>query len=137
MLEKTITYTDFDGESRTETHRFNLTKSEILEMEMGETGGMKKMLERIIMEKDGPKIMANFKEIILKAYGEKSADGRRFVKSKELSEAFSQTGAYDTLFLELVSDANAAAAFVNAVIPDVPSARSVAPSTASFANTPV
>ena len=76
-------------------------------------------------------------EIILKAYGEKSADGRRFVKSKELSEAFSQTGAYDTLFLELVSDANAAAAFVNAVIPDVPSARSVAPSTASFANTPV
>ena len=137
MLEKTITYTDFDGESRTETHRFNLTKSEILEMAMSETGGMKKMLERIIMEKDGPKIMANFKEIILKAYGEKSADGRRFVKSKELSEAFSQTGAYDTLFLELVSDANAAAAFVNAVIPDVPSARSVAPSTASFANTPV
>ena len=119
MLKKTMTYTDFDGNTRTEEFHFNLTKAEIMEMEMCETGGMAKMLEKIVQEQDSKKIIQNFKEIILKAYGEKSADGRRFVKSKELSEAFSQTNAFNDLAVELYTNADAAAAFMNAIIPQV------------------
>lgn len=119
MLVKTITYTDFDDNTRTEDFHFNLTKAEVMEMEMREAGGMAKMLERIVREQDSEKIIENFKAIILKAYGEKSADGRRFVKSKELSEAFSQTNAFNDLAVELYTNAEAAAAFINAIIPQV------------------
>lgn len=119
MLVKTITYTDFNDNTRTEDFHFNLTKAEVMEMEMRETGGMAKMLERIVQEQDSEKIIENFKAIILKAYGEKSADGRRFVKSKELSEAFSQTNAFNDLAVELYTNAEAAAAFINAIIPQV------------------
>ena len=117
MLKKVIKYTDFDGNEREESCYFNLTKSELTEMELSVTGGLTKMIEKISETKDGSRIMTIFKDIILRAYGEKSADGRRFIKSKELSEAFSQTGAYDVLFMELVTDANKASDFIQAVIP--------------------
>lgn len=117
MLKKTIKYTDFDGNEREENCYFNLTKSELTEMELSVTGGLTKMIEKISETKDGSRIMAIFKDIILRAYGEKSPDGRRFIKSKELSEAFSQTGAYDVLFMELVTDADKASDFIKAVIP--------------------
>ena len=121
MLKKTMTYTDFDNNTRTEDFYFNLTKAEIMEMEMGETGGMAKMLEKIVTEQDSKKIIENFKMIIMKAYGEKSADGRRFIKSKEISEAFSQTNAFNDLAVELYTNSEAAAAFMNSIIPQIPS----------------
>lgn len=117
MLKKPITYTDYDGNTRTEDFYFNLTKAEITEMQVSVDGGLTKMIERIIAAKDAKQIVAIFKDIILRSYGEKSADGRRFIKSPELSEAFSQTEAYVQLFEELSSDADAAAAFVNGIIP--------------------
>lgn len=117
MLKKTITYEDYDGNKRTEDFYFNLSKAEILEMEMGVSGGMTQMLDRIIAEQDSEKIIKTFKEIILKAYGEKSPDGKRFIKSEELSTAFSQTEAFSQLFMELATDADAAAKFVNGIIP--------------------
>jgi hypothetical protein len=117
MLKKTITYEDYDGNKRTEDFYFNLSKAEILEMEMGVSGGMTQMLNRIIAEQDSEKIIKTFKEIILKAYGEKSPDGKRFIKSEELSTAFSQTEAFSQLFMELATDADAAAKFVNGIIP--------------------
>jgi hypothetical protein len=117
MLKKTITYVDFDGNERTEDFYFNLSKAEVLEMEMGISGGMTQMLNRIIAEQDSEKIIKTFKEIILKAYGEKSPDGKRFIKSEELSTAFSQTEAFSQLFMELATDADAAAKFVNGIIP--------------------
>lgn len=119
MLKKTMTYTDYDGVQRTESFYFNLTKAEIVEMEYDIEGGMQKMLEEIVEKLDGKKIMAFVKKVILKAYGEKSADGKRFVKSEELSLAFAQTEAYSDLYIELVSDAKALADFVNAIIPQV------------------
>ena len=91
MLKKTITYEDYDGNKRTEDFYFNLSKAEIMEMELSVSGGMTQMLNRIVAERDGEKIIKTFKEIILKAYGEKSPDGKRFIKSEELSTAFSQT----------------------------------------------
>ena len=117
MLKKTMTYTDYANNQRTEDFYFNLTKAECLEMEMSEEGGMEQMLRRIIAAQDMPTIIATFKKIILKAYGEKSPDGRRFIKSKELSDAFSQTEAYSDLFIELSTNAEAAAKFINAVVP--------------------
>jgi len=117
MLKKTITYEDYDGNKRTEDFYFNLSKAEVLEMEMGISGGMTQMLNRIIAEQDSERIIKTFKEIILKAYGEKSPDGKRFIKSEELSTAFSQTEAFSQLFMELATDADAAAKFVNGIIP--------------------
>ena len=122
MLKKTITYTDYNGVERTEDFYFNLTKAELMEMEIGTTGGMADMIKRIIDAKDAPAIIKIFKELVLKAYGEKSADGKRFVKSEEISNGFAQTEAYSQLFLELATDADAAAAFVNGIIPNIPGA---------------
>lgn len=117
MLKKTFTYTDFNGVERTEDHYFNLSKAELMEMELSTTGGLAEMINKIVAAQDAPAIVKIFKELVLKAYGQKSADGRRFIKSKELSDEFSQTEAYSQLFMELATDADAAAAFVNGIVP--------------------
>ena len=117
MLKKTVTYVDYNGAERTEDFYFNLSKAEVTEMELSVEGGFSKMLEEIVKSKDNVRIMELFKQMVLKAYGEKSADGKRFVKSKELSEAFSQTEAYSEIFMELALDEKAAAAFVNGIMP--------------------
>lgn len=117
MLNKKITYTDYNGVERTENFYFNLSKAELMEMEMGTAGGFAEMLNRIVDAQDSASIIKVFKELVLKAYGEKSPDGKRFMKSAELSDAFSQTEAYSNLFMELATDANAAAAFVNGIMP--------------------
>lgn len=118
MLIKTISYIDYNGNSRTEDFYFNLSETEITEMELSIEGGFTDYIQRIVRAKDAPSLIKNFKEIILKAYGEKSQDGRRFIKSPEISEAFSQTEAFNKLFMELVMDDGAAADFINGIIPD-------------------
>ena len=118
MLKKIITYTDYNGVERTEPFYFNLSKAELMEMELGVTGGMTEMLDKIIAAKDAPSLMKTFKEMIMKAYGVKSNDGKRLIKSEELSIAFTQTEAYSVLFMELITDDKAAADFVNGIIPN-------------------
>ena len=117
MLKRTITYPDYNGGSRTEDFYFNLTQAEITEMELSVDGGLIEMITRIVAAQDGKQIIATFKDIILRAYGEKSPDGKRFIKNQELRDAFSQTEAYSQLFMELATDADAAAAFVNGIVP--------------------
>lgn len=117
MLKKNIKYVDYDGNERTEDFYFNLNKAEIVELELGTTGGLTKTLEKIVQEKDNKRIVEYFKAIILKAYGEKSADGRRFIKSQELRDSFEQTEAYAELFMELSSNAKAAAEFISGIVP--------------------
>lgn len=119
MLKKTITYTDYNGITRTEDFYFNLTKAEIMEMQLSTNGGLDVMIKKIIDSQDAPSIIKIFKELILKAYGEKSDDGKRFVKSKEISEGFAQTEAYSQLFMELATDTDAASKFVNGIVPAV------------------
>lgn len=116
MLKKTITYTDYDGNERTEDFFFNLSKAEVLEMEMGVNGGMTKLIQRLVADQDAERISKTFKDIILKSYGEKSLDGKYFEKSPERSLRFSQTEAYSELFMELL-DPEKAAAFINAILP--------------------
>lgn len=125
MLKKTMTYIDYDGNERTEDFYFNLSKAEISEMEMSKDGGLVKMIEKIVAEQDVKRIIAIFKDLILNSYGEKSPDGRRFIKSTEISEAFSHTEAYSDLFMELSTDAESAAEFVNGIIPQVPKVQQV------------
>ena len=117
MLKKTITYTDYNGVERTEDFMFNLTKAEILEMQLTKDGGMDAAIKKIVDAKDAPEIMKVFKDLILKAYGIVSDDGRRFIKSKEISDSFAQTEAFSMLFMELATDTDAASAFVNGIVP--------------------
>ena len=120
MLKETMTYTDFNGIERTEDFYFNLTKTELTKMELTTAGGLAERIQKIVAAQDAPAIMEVFEDLILKAYGVKSPDGKRFEKSKELSAQFAQTAAYDQLFMKLATDADAAAKFVNGIVPDMP-----------------
>lgn len=117
MLKKTMTYTNYNGEQITEDFYFNLSKAEILEMEMTTEGGMAEYIKGVVNAKNVTEIIKIFKELILKAYGKKSPDGRRFIKTPELREEFAQTEAYSNLFMMLATDAEEAANFVNKVTP--------------------
>lgn len=126
MLKKTMTYTDYNGEKRTEDFYFNMSRAEVTEMELSINGGLSAMIQRVTEEKDVPTIISIFKDLVLRSYGKKSPDGRRFIKSKELSEEFSQTEAYSDLFMELATDSAKAAAFVNGIMPQESQAKGTA-----------
>ena len=117
MISKTIKYVDYNDVEREETFYFNLSKAELMEMELGTTGGYTAYLKRISNSQDIPALAAIFKELILKTYGEKSDDGKRFIKSPELTKAFEQTEAYSELYMELATNTESAIAFINGVIP--------------------
>lgn len=117
MLKKTMTYTDYNGVERTEDFYFNLSKAELIEMELGTSGGLSEMIKRIVDAKDVPTISKVFKDLVLKAYGVKSLDGKRFEKSEALSREFAQTEAYSDLIVEFLSDADAGAKFVKGILP--------------------
>ena len=118
MVVEKIKYTDFNGVEREEEFMFNLTEAEITEMELTTDGGLSDSIKKIIAAQDTPQIIKVFKMLLLKSYGEKSADGRRFVKSDKLSEEFAQTNAYSQLFMKLATDDKAAVAFINGIMPD-------------------
>lgn len=117
MLVKNITYPDFNGDERNEDFYFNLNDAELTEMSLSINGGLDAYIKRIIDAKDTKELIKLFKDLILKSYGVKSLDGKRFIKSAELTEEFTQTNAYSILFMELATDSKAAANFVNGIIP--------------------
>ena len=117
MTYETITYTDYNGVTKTRKFYFNINKSELIRLETSTPGGIAKNLDEAAKAKDAPKLMKFFEDIIALSYGEKSEDGERFIKSKELSEAFMQTEAYNQLFTELLTDPNKASSFVNKIFP--------------------
>ena len=122
MYIKPITYTDFNGNSLTENFMFNLSKAELIEMEADYPGGLQATIERITKERDGKTIVAIIKDLVLRSYGERSLDGRRFVKSDEMRKEFSQTDAYSELFMELAMNSDKMAEFVNNIVPNIPEA---------------
>ena len=127
MLKKTITYEDYNGNMRTEDFYFNLTKAELMEMEMSINGGLAEMIQRIVAAQEAPAIIKIFKDLILKAYGVKSLDGKRFMKDQDKIDEFAQSEAYSILFMELATNADAAAAFVNGIMPkDVDTSKAAA-----------
>lgn len=120
MLAKKISYMDYNGNQREDTFYFNLNKAEIMEMELGVVGGMTQLINMMIAQEDGPGLAKFYKDMILKAYGEKSLDGKRFVKNQELRDAFEQTDAYSELYMELVTDQEKASEFVKGIMPAQP-----------------
>lgn len=117
MIKKTITYTDYNGAERTEDFYFNLSKAEIMKMEMSVSGGLAERIERIVQTQNHPEIIQIFEDLICKAYGVKTPDGKGFTKKPEDLEAFMASPAYSELFMELATNADAAAAFVNGIVP--------------------
>lgn len=117
MLKRTVNYTDLNGVPQSEEVYFNLTKAELLEMEMSTDEGFAETLRRIIDAKNNRELLAEFKKLILASYGKKSEDGRRFVKDDNDRKEFEQSLAFDQLFTEFATDANSAATFVNGIIP--------------------
>ena len=117
MLTKTIEYTDYNGNKRVEDKYFNFSKAELMEMELSTVGGLSGLIDKIIKTQDMPGLVKIFKELILKSYGEKSADGVQFIKNDEIRQRFEQSEAYSELFMELATNNESAAKFVNGVIP--------------------
>ena len=117
MLKKTIKYEDFNGLTREEDFYFNLSKAELMERELTTVGSYTEALRKMVKANEVTDLTKTLKDLILAAYGEKSPDGKRFIKSAELSKAFSETPAYDSLFMELLTDADAAVKFLTALIP--------------------
>lgn len=116
MYKKVIKYEDFNGEQREETFYFNLSKAELMEMELSTQAGVEQMVRMLIATKDNAKIVQIFKDLILKSYGIKSEDGTRFIKTQELRDSFEQSNAYSELFMQIISDSNEQAAFINGVV---------------------
>lgn len=117
MYKRTFKYTDYDGNPREEDVYFNLSEAELAEMMFSADGGLDQAIKRIVAAQNTKEIISTWKMILLKSYGEKSPDGKRFIKSKELSDAFSQTEMYNQLFMELTFDAEKAAEFMDKVTP--------------------
>ena len=117
MYKKSITYIDYNGNERTETAYFNLSEAELTDWNFSKDGGLAEKLQRIVDSKNGAEIMETFKQVLKKSYGVKSDDGRQLMKGKKLFKEFSQTEAYNQLFMELCTDAKAAADSINNVIP--------------------
>ena len=117
MLKKTVTYTDYNGVETTEDLYFNLSKAELAEMQLAYEGGFDAYLKKIIDSQNSAELMKVFKDIIVKSYGHKSDDGKRFIKNDALREEFQQTEAYSTLFMELISNADAASEFISGIVP--------------------
>lgn len=120
MIKKTYTYTDYNGNERTEDYYFNLQEAEIMKLEMGINGGLTAKINRIIAAQDVPEIMKVFDELISVSYGIKSPDGREFIKSPEITKSFMQTEGYNKLFMDFVTKEGFAANFFNELIPNVP-----------------
>jgi hypothetical protein len=118
MYKKTMTYTDYNGQSIKEDFYFNLTRAEIMEMQLEKVGGLAEKIQEVIDSKNVPELIKIFKDLILRSYGIKSEDGKHFIKSDELSKSFTQTEAYSDLFMLLATNADEAAAFVNGIIPE-------------------
>lgn len=117
MLKKKVTYEDFNGQTRTEDFYFNLTKAELMEMETSVNGGLSEMLKQVIGSDDKPTLVRIFKDLVLRSYGERSLDGKRFIKNDEIREAFSQTQAYSDIFMELATDDKVATEFIKGIVP--------------------
>lgn len=119
MIKKTVEYTDFDGNKRKEDFYFHLTEAEVADWELSIEGGLSKMLVNIIKSNDIRKIIPIYKEILIKSYGVKSPDGRRFIKNDEVRDDFVQTQAFSDLYMRLATDAEEGSNFIKGIMPKI------------------
>lgn len=117
MYKLTKKFVDFNGTEREEDFYFHLTEADVMKMQMGTKGGLAEMIQRIVATQDAPAILETFENLVAKAYGVKSPDGREFIKNEAVLTSFKQTQAYSDIFMELAMDADKAAKFVNGILP--------------------
>lgn len=127
MLKKRIKYTDYNGVEREEDFYFNLSKAEVAEMELEVKGGLSAKIQQIVDADNRPELIRIFKDLIVRSYGVKSLDGKRFVKTDEIRDEFLQSEAYSELFMELATNANAASEFINGIVPQTNDAKPAIP----------
>ncbi len=118
MVKRKVTYRDFDGEERTDVFYFNLTEAELTEIELEYDGDMSNKLQIMRENRDGRGMFSLITNLILRAYGEKTSDGKRFVKNAEMREAFAASEAYSELLKGLLEDENKLTAFIAAIMPE-------------------
>lgn len=119
MFKDVIEYEDYNGDLRSQTVYFNLSKAEMIKMEVGIKGGYGAYLQQIAKSNDSAAMLNAFEEIVRKAYGIRSEDGTRFIKSSEITEEFMQTEAYSEFLMKLLQDSKYMAKFCNSIIPKV------------------
>lgn len=116
MIKKTITYVDYDGNKRTEEFHFNLSRAEIIRLNLSEDGGLEAYVKELVKTSNMRDAYALIEKIVKASYGEKSENGRRFIKSDKATEEFVQSEAYSELIMELLQDPKEAAYFVNHLV---------------------
>lgn len=119
MIKQTLTYLDFNEEWRTEDFYFHFSTAELAEMQLGQAGGMEEWLKTIVASDDREQILAEFKKMIINSYGQRTPDGKSFIKNKELREAFAGTNAYSDLYMKMITDPEFAAEFANGIMPKI------------------
>ncbi len=117
MIKKTVTFTDFNGNERTEDFYFHLTEQELTEWELSVDGGLSGVLTRIINSQDNKKLVEIFKDLLIRSYGVKTPDGRGFIKNEEVLNNFKYTQAFSDIYMELATDDKAASEFINGIMP--------------------
>lgn len=117
MVKETIKYIGFDDQEREEDFYFNLNKTELMEAELSVPGGLSVAFEKAMKAKNVAAVVFMFRDLLWRAYGEKTADGRGFHKSPQLTQAFVETPAYDKLFMELVTSEDKARVFLDNLMP--------------------
>lgn len=117
MYTKKITYTDWLGNERTEEFNFTITKAALMEMQFEREGGMREYLQRIIDAKNRKELMEMFKDLVLRAYGEISEDGKYFIQDDNTKKRFASSPVYSMLFMKMTDDADFAKEFVNGILP--------------------
>ena len=134
MIKETVTYTDFNGEEKTEDLYFNLSRAELLRYNLSQEGGFEGALKRILGLSDTDSVSENNQEIVNNmdadkltqlfdwvewfigiSYGIKTDDGR-FVKSEKIKEEFLSSEAYSELLMKLATDPSKANEFSRGII---------------------
>ena len=120
MIKETLTYVDYNGVERTEDFYFHLSKAEILDIETTmPNGSIEEWANSIFATREYDKLWKLFSNLVKQSYGIKSADGRRFMKSEEISKEFSETEAYPVLIEKFLTEPDFASNFFNSLVTNV------------------
>lgn len=117
MLKKRITYTNFEDEEVTETFYFNLTKADLMEMEVSKRGGLNGYIERIQETNDAGLVFEELKSLMSRSVGRLAPDGRGFSRSQQIRDEFMNSEAFSNFILEMLTDPQLAAEFIQGLIP--------------------
>ena len=117
MIKYTVNYKNFNGDVKSKDLYFDLRKRELLLWETQVPEGMHGILEKAIADGDSGTIARILDDLMLRGYGERSADGESFIKSDDIRKRFEQSAAYDQLFIDIMSDPKKAADFFNGMVP--------------------